>query len=670
MSAPLQHAPVLSLVVVCYNIARQLKRTLVSLSADHQRYIAKDDYEVIVVDNGSTPPLDAAVLDGLNGAFRLVHVNPAPPSPAHAINVGLAEARGQVIGVMVDGARIATPGFLHFAVRGAQLYERAVVATLGWHLGCDSSQRLAMEAGYDPEREEALLQSIAWPEDGYRLFEIAALDQSTCSGWFTVLGETNALFLPRRTWDELGGADERFDAPGGGLNNHDLYDRALRLPGAELVVLLGEATFHQMHGGVSSSADVRTFGETFRKWREQYEAIRGRRWTSAPAEARRTLLGTLPRPALMHFVRGALYPVRPVPGSKEPPLGDGFDSSVWSLKQTTEPADPVTRELTRLALEEFRAGRFTAAAAVARVARERDPDEPEPQRLLAMTSIWLPTLEPPTEHRVETLLALADARCIAGDPEGAARLYRDALAIEPNLVRAHNALARLRMPGDDYLTWLQRLHRALKPDTYVEIGVSTGNSLALAEPPTLAIGIDPEPMAGSTLKADTYLCAGTSDDFFSRDGARALAGHTVKLAFVDGLHTFEQSLRDFINLEAHCGDRSVILLHDTVPLDEPTQRRERVATFWTGDVWKIVVALRTYRPDLDVFTIATQPTGLTVVTRLDPASRVLAERFDEVLGAVMPLRFEDVLGRLDETLNMVPNDWPLVAARLSGALTT
>src|SRR5450631_1084438 len=44
------------------------------------------------------------------------------------------------------------------------------------------------------------------------------------------------------------------------------------------------------------------------------------------------------------------------------------------------------------------------------------------------------------------------------------------------------------------------------------------------------------------------------------------------------------------------------------------QTRARDTDFHTGDVWKTVLCLKHYRPDLDVFTIATPPTGLTVVT--------------------------------------------------------
>ncbi len=81
-------------IVVVHNMAREAPRTLRSLSAEYQQHIGADEYEVIVVDNGSDPPLEASVLDGLEGDFRLIRVDPAPRSPAHAINVGLAAARG------------------------------------------------------------------------------------------------------------------------------------------------------------------------------------------------------------------------------------------------------------------------------------------------------------------------------------------------------------------------------------------------------------------------------------------------------------------------------------------------------------------------------------------------------------------------------------------------
>jgi len=408
--------PALSVIVVVYNMAREAPRTLHSLSASYQRNIAADDYEVIVVDNGSQPPFDVRLLDGLKGNFRLIRMDPAHPSPARAANRGLAEARGETIGMMIDGARIVTPGLLNFARHGVRLYEQAAVTALTWHLGFDF-QGWAIEGGYNRDREDALLASIDWRRDGYRLFEIATLAGSSSDGWFLPIGESNALFLRREAWDALGGLDERFDAPGGGLVNLDTWRRTMELPDAEQVILLGEGTFHQLHGGIATNVAPRSLEQSLEKWHAQYQTIRGRPWANPHPQHAPTYLGTLPRTALARFIRAALDPVRVRLSSGEPPLGAAFDRTLWSLGPIVRPADPITAALIDLAHGEFRAGRFEAAAAVARLTRQRSPDEPEPQRLLAQVGVWLPHGVAPDDRRAEVDTAVAEAKRLLGDPK-------------------------------------------------------------------------------------------------------------------------------------------------------------------------------------------------------------------------------------------------------------
>jgi glycosyltransferase involved in cell wall biosynthesis len=304
LAGKIKRKPAVSVVLVVYNIPREGPRTLYSLSASYQRHIDPDDYEVIVIDNGSTPPFDPKVIEDLCGNFRLIRMDPASTSPAQAVNRGISEAQGDVIGVMIDGARLVTPGLIHFARHAAGLYDKTVVATLGWYLGPDF-QGSSIQAGYDRAHEDALLNSIGWPQDGYRLFEIGVMDESSVDGWVQPITESNALFLRRELWEVLGGVDERFNAPGGGLLNLDTFRRALELPDAELVILLGEATFHQLHGGTNTNARPERQRQNEDRWLLEYASIRGHPYATLRPRHAPTYIGTLPPAALARIVLAA-----------------------------------------------------------------------------------------------------------------------------------------------------------------------------------------------------------------------------------------------------------------------------------------------------------------------------------------------------------------------------
>jgi hypothetical protein len=299
----------LSVVVVAFEMARELPRTLHSLLTPHQIGLDARDYEVIVVDNGSSPPLGLPDLPPGGPEVRLRRVEEATPSPAAAANAGIASARGALVGLIIDGARIASPGLLSTALQASRLYERAVITAPAWHLG----PVVHMEAeagGFDQAAEDALLDACGWRSDGYALFDVSTPAASSARGLFGQMGESSSLFLAAPLWAELGGLDQRFELPGGGLVNHDLYRRACELEDARLVVLLGEGTFHQIHGGAATSGRVNR--ETMRA---DYEALRGAPYS--PPAAAPVYLGSVP-PQYLAYLESSLELARGRQASADP----------------------------------------------------------------------------------------------------------------------------------------------------------------------------------------------------------------------------------------------------------------------------------------------------------------------------------------------------------------
>jgi predicted O-methyltransferase YrrM len=253
-------------------------------------------------------------------------------------------------------------------------------------------------------------------------------------------------------------------------------------------------------------------------------------------------------------------------------------------------------------------------------------------------------------------------RAWLGHKERALELCRQAVA-QADYSRAYTLMSRLLLPGEDYFRVLGRIHRELRPRTYVEIGVARGESLAQTLPDTMVIGIDPQPRLSQKPPANWKIFSTTSDEFFSRHDLRAeLGGRAVDMAFIDGMHRFEYALRDFVNVERACAPGSVILMHDCFPLDARTAQREQATGFWSGDIWRLLLLLREQRPDLRVATIATPPTGLGIVLNPDPASRVLAERLGELISAYLAKEFAVLEGRLPQALGLVANEWPQIRA--------
>ncbi|VAW79662.1 Glucans biosynthesis glucosyltransferase H, partial [hydrothermal vent metagenome] len=249
----------------------------------------------------------------------------------------------------------------------------------------------------------------------------------------------------------------------------------------------------------------------------------------------------------------------------------------------------------------------------------------------------------------------------AGNIAEAVCAYRGALEIQPDMLNAHLSLVEIKFPGEHYSAVLQNLHRSLEPETYVEIGVETGQSMALANPQTVCIGIDPEPKISQELPPKCKIFSQTSDSFFEQNDVKDLLGqHAVEFAFIDGMHVFEAALRDFINIERHASPDCLVAVHDCIPLDAITSSRVRTTNFWSGDIWKLMLCLKKYRPDISLVSVATKPTGLGLVTGLDPDNQVLSDCYDEIVAEFVPLGYDDIADQEHEALNVIENDMPTI----------
>lgn len=292
--------PLLSVVVVVYDMPQQALNTLVSLSPDHQREADARDYEVVVVENSSAAMLSPEDVTRSCPNARYLRRDEAGLSPAAALNEGAARARGRVLALMVDGARMVSPGVVAGIIRSQAVAAEPVVSVPGYHLG----QRLHQDAvhdGYGAQQEQRALAALDWRADGYRLFDMAVPSASCSGGYLQPIGESNCIALSRRLFKRLGGFDEGFVSRGGGFVNLDFYRRSVDV--GTLVVLPGEGTFHQFHGGATTGAPDVDRDALLLEMRAEYERLRGE--PHRPPLQTPILLGRV-HPSAVRFLENSL----------------------------------------------------------------------------------------------------------------------------------------------------------------------------------------------------------------------------------------------------------------------------------------------------------------------------------------------------------------------------
>ena len=127
-------------------------------------------------------------------------------------------------------------------------------------------------------------------------------------------------------------------------------------------------------------------------------------------------------------------------------------------------------------------------------------------------------------------------------------------------------------------TIIQEIINKKNYKSYLEVGCDNDENFSKIQIES-KIGIDP--LKGGTLRM-------TSDEFFINNH------QSFDIIFLDGLHTYEQTIKDIDNGLRFLNTNGVILIHDCLPKKIWNQIVPRLYGHWNGDVWKAIVHSRTY----------------------------------------------------------------------------
>jgi hypothetical protein len=268
--------PVVSVLVTVFDMPVQAMNTLMSLQADYQFDAPEHDYEVIVVENKSSNCLNGKDVEALGKNFHYFLREESGVSPAAAINFAATHAQGQYVGLVIDGARMLSPGVIKYVLAATRMYDAPLVAVPGYEL----KSPVSATAPQRTEWEKSQLTSIDWNNNGYRLFEQAQFSEGNLQGYFHPLMECSALFCQRSAFEQIGGANIEFNKPGGGSLNLHIYRSLGLISRAQLVILPGEGSFHQFHSGVTTRSyedrerTITEFNDQLNSfWDGQYKAL-------------------------------------------------------------------------------------------------------------------------------------------------------------------------------------------------------------------------------------------------------------------------------------------------------------------------------------------------------------------------------------------------------------
>lgn len=380
--------------------------------------------------------------------------------------------------------------------------------------------------------------------------------------------------------------------------------------------------------------------------------------------------------------------------------------------------------LIRKAMEDHKVGDLESARSLYKQILSHSPNNPDILNLLGVLSLQCGDLNKALDFIQRAIDAnpeiaeyhhnLGQVLKKSGDVDGASACYLKSIALDPHLEISRDQLNAIGTGGGANLSNEQQLRKEMKRydviqhvidringRTYLEIGVAAGESFVNTRA-ARKIGVDPLPasqlidqllnifnidyfnfsatgpskssevnLIASTTQATTQMPAEksveffykTSDSFFKEKANALFHSDKIDVAFVDGLHTYEQTYEDVLNVLEHLNDAGVILMHDCNP---PTSSAAIVAEsweavsemnfpgwdgMWCGDVWKTIVHLRSTRKDLNIFVLDCD-FGIGVVSKGSPDKWL-----DYSADQIKAMNFDDLNGNRDDLLNLKPQEY-------------
>ena len=217
-----------------------------------------------------------------------------------------------------------------------------------------------------------------------------------------------------------------------------------------------------------------------------------------------------------------------------------------------------------------------------------------------------------------------------------------------------------KKPPHKYPYIILAIIEKMKAKSYLEIGVLKGDCF-FTQKVKHKIAVDLE-FKISRLKIIVYSLKNKfyempSDEFFIRK-AKILTKYGLDIAFIDGLHTYEQSLKDVLNSLKYLNNNGYIILHDCYPqnkLQANLTKSEKhfknlnsPKSGWSGDVWKTIAHLRSTRTDLKILVI-NYDSGIGIISKGKSTSMLNCIKED-----LKKLTYDDLIIDPKGILNLKP----------------